>query len=83
MRGPTKIKKKVWTGESEPADIKISYKQCLELRERLEEMMKLAQEELKKTRSGIKRIMVRKRRNNSLVMAKTFWSCYQQIIISF
>ena len=55
---PPKLKKKLWTGESEPADIKINYsisKCVLELRERLEEVMKLAQEELKKNQVRYKK----------------------------
>ena len=45
VRGPMTILKELWTDESESMEVKTSYQHVLELRERLEEMMKLAQEE--------------------------------------
>ena len=42
------ILKELWTGKSEFADVKISYRDVLGLRKRLEKMMKLAYEELTK-----------------------------------
>ena len=42
------ILKELWTGESESTKVKTSYQYVLELRERLEETMRLAQEKLTK-----------------------------------
>ena len=42
------ILNKLWKDESKPADVKISCQYVLKLREKLEETIKLAQEELKK-----------------------------------
>ena len=55
VRGPMAILKELWTGESESTEVKTSYQYVLELRERLEETMKLAQEELTKNQTRYKR----------------------------
>ena len=49
------ILKELWTGESESTEVKTNYQYVLELRERLEETMKLAQEELTKNQIRYKR----------------------------
>ena len=49
------ILKELWTGESESTEVKTSYQYVLELRERLEETMKLAQEELTKNQIRYKK----------------------------
>ena len=49
------ILKELWTGESESTEVKTSYQYVLELKERLEETMKLAQEELTKNQIRYKK----------------------------
>ena len=49
------ILKELWTGESESTEVKTSYQYVLKLRERLEETMKLAQEELMKNQIRYKK----------------------------
>ena len=49
------ILKELWTGESESTEVKTSYQYVLELRERLEETMKIAQEELTKNQIRYKK----------------------------
>ena len=48
VRGSMTILKEFWIVESKSADVKTSYEYILELRKRMEETIKLAQEELKK-----------------------------------
>ena len=55
VRGPMTILKELWTGKSESTKVKTSYQYVLELRERLEETMKLAQEELTKNQIRYKK----------------------------
>ena len=55
VRGPMRILKELWTGESESTEVKTSYQYVLELRERLEETMKLAQKELTKSQIRFKK----------------------------
>ena len=55
VRGPMAILKKLWTGESESTEVKTSYRYVLKLRERLEETMKLAREELAKNQIRYKK----------------------------
>ena len=55
VRGPMTILKELWTGESESTEVKTSYQYVLELRERLDETMKLAQEELTKNQVRYKK----------------------------
>ena len=50
VRGPVQILKELWTGETDGTEIKTSYQYVLELRERLDNTMKIAQEELLKSR---------------------------------
>ena len=47
VRGPMQILRELWTNESDSPEVKTSYQYVFELRERLEETMKLACEELK------------------------------------
>ena len=49
MRGPGTILKKLWTKEVNIPEVKSSYEYVTELRERLEDSLKLAQEELEKS----------------------------------
>ena len=50
VRGPMKILKELWTGESEVSETKTVYQYVVDLEERLEQTCKLAREELKKSR---------------------------------
>ena len=54
VRGPMKILKELWAGEDEGTEVQTSYQYVFELRERLEETMKLAQSELRKSQSRYK-----------------------------
>ena len=55
VRGSMTILKELWTGENEWTEVKTSYQYVLNLRERLEETMKLAQEELTKSQIRYKK----------------------------
>ena len=48
-RGPVQILKELWTAETDGTEIKTSYQYVLELRERLDNTVKIAQEELLKS----------------------------------
>ena len=48
--GPVQILKKLWTGETDGTEVKTSYQYVFELRERLDNTMRIAQEELLKSR---------------------------------
>ena len=50
VRGPVQILKELWTGETGGTEVKTSYQYVFELRERLNNTMKIAQEELLKSR---------------------------------
>ena len=49
VRGPVQILKELWTGETDGTEVKTSYQYVLELRERLDHTIKVAQEELLKS----------------------------------
>ena len=48
VRGPMRIIRHLWTGETDRSEVRSSYQYVFELRERLEETMRIAQEELAK-----------------------------------
>ena len=56
VRGPVQILKKLWTKETDVLEVKTSYQYVLELRERPDDTMKIAQEELKRSQSKNKRL---------------------------
>ena len=60
VRGPGTILKELWTKEVNIPEIKSSYEYVAELRERLEDSLKLAQEELEKCQKRYKRYYGRK-----------------------
>ena len=62
VRGSVLILKKLWRGETGGTEIKTSYQYVLELRERLDNTMKLAQEELLKSRKKDKTLCDRRAR---------------------
>ena len=62
VRGSVQILKELWTGETDGTEIKTSYQYVLELRERLDNIMKIAQEELLKSRKKNKTLYNRRAR---------------------
>ena len=60
VRGPGTILKELWTKEVNIPEVKSSYEYGTELRERLEDSLKLAQEELEKSQKQYKRHYDRK-----------------------
>ena len=50
VRGPVQILKGLWTGETDGTEVKMSYQYVVELREHLDNTVKIAQEELLKSR---------------------------------
>ena len=60
VRGPVQILKELWTGETDGTEAKASYQYVFELRERLNNTMKIAQEELLKSRKKNKTLHERR-----------------------
>ena len=60
VRGSVQILKELWTGETDGTEIKTRYQYVLELRERLDTIMKIAQEELLKSRKKNKTLYDRR-----------------------
>ena len=60
MRSPIQILNKLWTEELDVPEVTTSYQYVLELRERLDTTMKMAQEELGKNQVRNKRLYNRK-----------------------
>ena len=56
VRGPVQILKELWTKKTDVSQVKIKYQYVLELRERLDDTMKIALEELKRSQSKNKRL---------------------------
>ena len=56
VRGPVQILKELWTKETDVLEVKTSYQYVLELRERLDDTMKIALEELKRSLAKNKRL---------------------------
>ena len=65
VRGPLSILKELWTNEKEDDEVRTTYEYVVDLRNRLEETLQLAQEELKKNKSRYKFYADRKRKNRS------------------
>ena len=66
VRGPGMILKELWTKEVNIPEVKSSYEYVTELRERLEDSLKLAQEELEKSQKRYKRHYDRKAKPRQL-----------------
>ena len=66
VRGPGTILKELWTKEENIPEVKSSYEYVTELRERLEDSLKLAQEELEKSQKRYKRYYDRKAKTRRL-----------------
>ena len=60
VRGPVQILEELWYEEEEVPEVTTSYQYVLELRERLDETMKLAQAELEKNQGRNKNLYNRK-----------------------
>ena len=60
VRGPVQILKELWTGETDKTEVKTSYQYVLELREGLDNTMKIAQEEMLKSRKKNKTLYDRR-----------------------
>ena len=65
VRGPVQILKELWSEEEEVPEVTTSYQYVLELRERLDETMKLAQAELEKNQGRNKNLCNRKAKKRS------------------
>ena len=65
VRGPLTILKELWTNEIESDEVKTTYGYVLDLRNRLEDTLKLAQEELSKNQKRYKQYGDRKRKVRS------------------
>ena len=66
VRGPGTILKELWTKDVNIPEVKSSYEYVTELRERLEDSLKLAQEELEKSQKRYKRHYDRKAKPRQL-----------------
>ena len=60
VRGPVQIFKELWTGKTDGTEVRTSYQYVFELRERLDNTMKIAQEELLKSRKKNKTLYDRR-----------------------
>ena len=75
VRGPVQILKELWSEKEEIPEVTTRYQYVLELRERLDETMKLAQAELEKNQGRNKTYTIGKQRNGVSRWEKKFW-CY-------
>ena len=66
VRGPVQILKELWTGETDGTEIKTNNQYVFELRERLDNTMKIAQEELLKSRKKNKTLYDRKAKRSKI-----------------
>lgn len=63
VRGPLSILKELWTNERNDSEVSTTYEYVVDLRNRLEETLQVAQEELKKNKSRYKFYADSKRKN--------------------
>ncbi|XP_033095865.1 uncharacterized protein LOC117100326 [Anneissia japonica] len=66
VRGPMKILKELWTGETEVSETKNVYQYVLDLQERLEQTCQLAREELQKSKQKYKMYYNKKARTRDM-----------------
>lgn len=66
VRGPLCILKELWTNESQTDEVRTTYEYVVDLRNRLEETLEIAREELEKNRSRYKFYADRKRKGKDL-----------------
>ena len=65
MRGPVQILKELLTKETDVPEVKTSNQYVLELRERLDDTLKIAQEELRRSQAKNKRLYDRGAKRNA------------------
>ena len=82
VRGPMTILKELWTKEVEEPEIKNSYQYVFELREKLEEILKLAHTQLQKAQDDGSTIMIARLESENFSLVRTFLCYYQLITIS-
>ena len=75
VRGPVQILKELWTGETDKTEVKTSYQYVFELRERLDNTMKIAQEELLKSWKKNKTLYDRRAKRREFQEVTRFY-CY-------
>ena len=75
VRGPVQILKELWSEKEEVPEVTTSYQYVLELRERLDETIKLAPAELEKNQGRKKDSYNRKPRKRSFQVGERSW-CY-------
>ena len=66
MRGPMRILRHLWTREGDDVDVRTSYQYVTELRERLEDTLRIARKELQKAQQHQKRYYDLKARHREL-----------------
>ena len=66
VRGPMRILRHLWTQEGDDVDVRTSYRYVIELRERLEDTLRIAHEELQKAQRHQKRYYDLKARHREL-----------------
>ena len=69
VRGPMKILRSIWTGEEGETEARTSYQYVFELRERLQEIMKVAREELERSHGRYKRYFDRRSKERRFAVA--------------
>ena len=67
VRGPMTILKELWTEEFDGSEVKTSYQYVIDLREKLEQTLKLAQEEMKRSQSRYRRYYNRRAKDRKFV----------------
>ena len=68
VRGPMTILKELWTEEFDEAEVKTSYHYVIDLREKLEQTLKLAREELKRSQARYQRYYNRNAKDRKFVV---------------
>ena len=69
VRGPMRILRSIWTGEDGETEARTSYQYVFELRERLEEIMKVAREELERSHGCYKQYFDRRSKERRFAVA--------------
>jgi len=82
VRGPMFILKELWTKEVEAPDVKNSYQYVFELREKLEDTLKIAHEEFQKAQQKVKHYYDRKIKVRKFQSGDKFLCCCRLIITS-
>ena len=83
VRGPLTILKELWTSNIEDEEVKTTYQYVVDLRQRLEDTCKLAQEELVKNSKKYKTYYDTKAKVRSLKKVMKFFYCFPVITTSY